>query len=58
MMRLAQRLPVGSIPEKLGIAAMRFDVVDNRRLCGKAFLQAHHAERMGCEVLSAGALPL
>ena len=58
MVFLAQRLPVGRIPEQRGIAAMRSDVVNDRRHPCAAFIQAHHAQWMLCKVFLAGALPL
>jgi len=55
---LAQRLPVGRVPKQRGIAAMRSDVVNDRRHPCTAFIQAHHAQRMLCKIFPAGTLPL
>ena len=45
-MTVAERLPVGPVPEQLRITAMRDDVVHVRRLDVPSFLYAHDAERM------------
>lgn len=55
---LAQRLPVGFVPEKSGIATVRSDVVHHSGLRVSPLLHALGAEWMGLEILLAYFLPL
>ena len=57
VVRFAQRLPVAPIPEETAIAAVRNDMVNNRRLNVPSLRQAHYAQRMSGKVLLAGLLP-
>src|SRR5690606_17095567 len=51
VMRLAQRLPVGLIPEQAHILAMRLDVVDDSRADSLSIVrEAHAAPRMLGEI--------
>jgi len=57
MARFAQRLPVGFVPEKSGIATVRCDVVYHGGFRVSPLPHALGAERMGLEVLPAYFLP-
>ena len=58
MAALAKGLPVLFIPEQLGIAAMRFDVVDDRRRDEATFCFAADAPGMTFQEELPGLLPL
>ncbi len=57
MAALAKGLPVLFIPEQLGIAAMRFDVVHNRRRDEASLCLAADAPRMTFQIELPGFLP-
>lgn len=57
VVRLAERLPVGLVPEPLRVAAVRDDVVDHGRDLDPPFLPALDAERIRPEEARPGPLP-
>lgn len=58
MALLTHRLPVGFVPEKSGIATVRYDMVNHGGFRVSSLPHALGAERMGLEVLPAYFLSL
>lgn len=54
---LAQRLPVGAIPEQLGVTVMSLDVIDHRSLSDAIMALTFSAQRMLSQPTNPGALP-
>jgi hypothetical protein len=54
---LAERLPVGPVPEQTHIAMVRNNVVDNGRRLGPTAMETHHTERVFGQVGQPGRLP-
>jgi hypothetical protein len=46
MVRLAQGLPVGPVPEQEVVTTVRLDVIDHIGGSNSAFISAHHAKWM------------